>query len=56
MMARDLINIRNKDVCRAIRELAALKGQTLTDAVDEAVSRKLEEVRRAREEGASPPR
>ncbi len=54
-MARDVINIRNKAVCRAIRELAALKGQTLTETVEIGVRRHLDEFKSG-VNGTHPPR
>jgi hypothetical protein len=40
------VQIRNDDVVRAIRELAALKQKPITEAVAEAVEAELERARR----------
>jgi hypothetical protein len=40
------VQIRNSESTRRIRELAELKGTSITEAVDEAVGRELERSRR----------
>jgi antitoxin VapB len=41
------INIKNEETCRLVQELAALTGETLTGAVNEAVRQRLERVRKS---------
>ncbi len=40
------LNIKNEETYRAVRELAALTGESMTTAVNKAVCERLERVRR----------
>jgi antitoxin VapB len=42
------INIKNEETCRLVQELAALTGETLTGAINEAVRERLERFRQKR--------
>jgi antitoxin VapB len=42
------LNIKNEDTHRKAKELARLAGETMTEAVDKAVSERLERLRKKR--------
>ncbi len=41
------LNIKNEQTHRRVRELAKMAGETMTEAVDKAVTERLERLRRA---------
>ena len=43
-----ILNIKNQDTHRKAKELARLAGETMTEAVDKAVSERLERLRKKR--------
>jgi len=45
------LNIKNEDTHRRARELARLVGEPMTQAVDRAITERLERVRKARNRG-----
>lgn len=45
------LNIKNEETHRLVRELAALTGESMTEAVTEAVRERLERERRGRDAG-----